>query len=248
MKYNILFTLNSSYFNYGKIFIKSLYDKNDMTNVPKVFIADTGLTKEQQDYFLRFDKVFLLNTGLKTDFNEGGTWGKGWQTSVVSKTASLKWILEYYKDDVMMIDADCLVLKDLSSVVTKKSIQVCDRSKENKEIPFLGSYIYIKSNPTGIQFVTEWIDNIEKSPLNRAKESPMLGKTLENYHYRDIHSVDRVMVSCYTKKEYDQHNQSPYIAHFKGGSLSKSTAEDQRKRIFGTHGFDNEIKKYLEDV
>jgi hypothetical protein len=246
--YNILFTLNSSYFNYGKIFIRSLFDNNDMSKVSKVFVADTGLTKEQKLFFESFDNTYILSTGLSTDFDEGGTWGKGWQKSVVSKTKSLKYILEETGEDVMMIDADCLVLKDLSNIISDKSIQLCDRANENPNIPFLGSYIYIKSNKSGIDFVSKWIKNIDESPLNRAKESPMLGKTVEEVGYEDVDNIKRVMVSCYTKKEYLMHNGEPFIAHFKGGSLSQSTEEDQRKRIYGTHGFDKEIEKYLRYV
>ena len=246
--YNILFTLNSSYFSYGKIFIRSLFDNNDMSKVSKVFVADTGLTEEQKQFFKSFDKTYILSTGLSSDFNEGGTWGKGWQTSVVSKTKSLKYVLEETKEDVMMIDADCIVLKDLSSIIGNKSIQLCDRTNENPKVPFLGSYIYIKSNHSGIGFVSKWIDKIEKSSLDKAKESPMLGKTVEEVGYDDIDTIKRVMVSCYTKKEFLASNGEPFIVHFKGGSLSQSTEEDQRKRIYGTHGFDIEIKKYLEDV
>jgi len=246
--YNILFTLNASYFNYGKIFMRSLFDINDMSKVSKVFVADTGLTEEQKLFFKSFDNTYILPTGLSTDFNEGGTWGKGWQTSVVSKTRSLKFVLEETGEDVMMIDADCLILKDLSSIISDKSIQLCDRTNENPNIPFLGSYIYIKSNKSGIDFVSKWIANIDQSPLNKAKESPMLGKTVEEVGYEDIDAIKRVMVSCYTKKEYLTHNSEPFIAHFKGGSLSQSTEEDQRKRIYGTHGFDKEIDKYLRHV
>lgn len=243
--YSILVTLNSSYFNYGKIFIRSLYDNNDMEKVSKVYVADTGLTEEEKDYFGTFEKTVIFSTGLTSNFNKGGTWGEGWQTSVTSKTLSLKWILEHSVEDVMMIDADCLVLKDLSPLIKKHSIQVCNRAEENKDIPFLGSYVYIKNNSTGLQFVSNWIENIRQSSLDRAKESPMLGKTVKEFNLEDIYSIERVMVSCYTKKEYTRHKEAPYIAHFKGGSLSQIIEEDQRKRIFGTHGFDEEVKKYL---
>ena len=224
-----------------------LFDNNDMSKVSKVFVADTGLIEEHRLFFESFDKTIILPTGLSTDFNEGGTWGKGWQTSVVSKTKSLKYVLEKTGEDVMMIDADCLVLKDLSNLISDNSIQVCERSFENSQVPFLGSYIYVKSNSFGLDFVSKWVENIENSPLNRAKESPMLTKTVREFNDKSqIDPIDRAMVSCYGMTEYNQLQQSPSIIHFKGSSLSGSLKEDQKKRIFGGHGFDKEVKKYLD--
>ena len=61
-KYNILITLNSSYFDYGKVLIKSLLDKNDMENVRNVFISDIGLEDEHKDYFTSLDdKITILD-------------------------------------------------------------------------------------------------------------------------------------------------------------------------------------------
>ena len=60
--YNILFTLNSSYYNYGKVFIRSLFDNNDMSKVSKVFVADTGLIEEHRLFFESFDKTIILPT------------------------------------------------------------------------------------------------------------------------------------------------------------------------------------------
>ena len=117
-------------------------------------------------------------------------------------------------------------------------------NKEFCEIEISGS----KNNKTGIDFVSEWIKNIEESSLLSAKESPMLGKTVDESLTEDIEFIDRVAVSCYNIKEYKEHNQTPFIIHFKGGSLSNVVGEDQKKRIYGSHGFDKEIKKYLDDV
>jgi hypothetical protein len=49
--YNIMVVFNSSYFPFGKVWINSLYEKNDMTKVNRVFIVDTGLEEHQKEYF-----------------------------------------------------------------------------------------------------------------------------------------------------------------------------------------------------
>jgi hypothetical protein len=47
--YNIMVVFNSSYFPFGKVWINSLYDKNDMSNVDTVYIVDTGLEESQKE-------------------------------------------------------------------------------------------------------------------------------------------------------------------------------------------------------
>ena len=83
--YNIFLSLNSSYVPYGKMFMKSLYDVVDMSRVDRVVIADTGLDLKDKQYFLAsYDKVDILETNLVSSFDQGGTWGKGWQSVVTS--------------------------------------------------------------------------------------------------------------------------------------------------------------------
>lgn len=240
-KYNILFTLNSSYIAYGKLFINSLYDNNDMKKVDTVYLADTGLTEPDKKFFNRFPHVKIIETNIFSDFNEGGTWGKGWSSSVVSKTQSLYNILVKSSIPIMMIDVDCIILKDLSSLLTPEmSIQLCCRKPHS--IPYLGSFVIIHPDEDGKTFVLNWIDNINNSPGTNAKESPNLGRTVLEHSHMKIEDIPRLKVSCYNKEEY---NSDVYIIHLKGSSLSEDIMEDHRKRIFGNHGFDSLIEKYL---
>lgn len=241
MKYNILFTLNSSYFKYGKIFINSLYDKNDMSKIDTVFLADTGLNKKDKDYFTQYPHIQIIDTNIISDFNEGGTWGKGWMSSVVSKTKSLYNILKTTSIPVMMVDADCIITKDLSPLLSfDANIQLCVRKAH--PVPYLGSFVIIRPNSEGLEFVGHWIANIDNQNSSKAKESPMLGKTVKDHPHIKIHEIPRILVSCHNKKEY---NDNVFIIHLKGGSLSTTLEQDQNKRIYGTHGFDSLIKKYL---
>lgn len=246
-KYNILFTLNSSYFTYGKIFINSMYDKNDMSKVNKIYLADTGLNDEDRKFFVKYPHVEILETNVISDFNDGGTWGNGWQKSVLSKTKSLYKLLFETNLPVMMIDADSVIVKDLSELIlVDKDIQICCRANENKEIPYLGSFVIAHNNDRTKEFIWKWIKNIDNNPTKRAKESPMLGKTVEEFrgvmYDLVIHDVPRVIVSCHTSQEF---NSDVSIIHLKGGSLSDDIEEDHSKRIHGTHGFGDLIERYI---
>ena len=113
MKYNIMVVFNSSYFPFGKVWINSLYDKNNMSNVDKVFIVDTGLKEEEKEYFKsKGSEVYIYDTGLDTDFNDGGAWGKGWQENVGSKTIIFQHLLSMTDIPLMMVDGDCIFVKD----------------------------------------------------------------------------------------------------------------------------------------
>ena len=115
-------------------------------------------------------------------------------------------------------------------------------------MPFLGSYIYIRNTEIGKQFVSTWIRAIENSTKQGPKESPALKDAINSVDTKYIKRINRVMVSCYNKIEYKKYNLEPFIIHFKGGSLSKNSNTDKNKRLFGTHGFDVEVKKYMRYV
>ena len=247
-KYNILVTLNSSYFEYGSVFINSLFDNNDMDLVENVFIADVGLENKHRKFFEKYPKVSFIDSSIKTDFNNGGTWGEGWVKAVTSKTKFLLKSLEISDKGVMMIDSDCLIIKPLHPLISNEDIQVCDRSFENKSNPFLGSYVYIQNNDIGKSFVKKWCQHIENSKISGAKESPALYETIKMCDPKYIKKIDRVMVSCYNKTEYNNCKNKPFIVHFKGRSLSENTHIDKQKRLFGGHGFNAEIEKYLHNV
>jgi hypothetical protein len=146
-----------------------------------------------------------------------------------------------------MIDADSIIVKDLSELIlTDKDIQICCRTNENKEIPYLGSFVVAHNNDRTKEFIWKWIQNIDNNPTKRAKESPMLSKTVKEFrgvmYDLVIHDLPRLIVSCHTSEEF---NSDVSIIHLKGGSLSDDIEQDHSKRIHGTHGFDNLIEKYI---
>ena len=143
--YNIFLSLNSSYVPYGKMFMKSLYDVVDMSRVDRVVIADTGLDLKDKQYFLAsYDKVDILETNLISSFDQGGTWGKGWQSVVTSKAKYLLEALKKYDTTTVMVDGDCIFLKDISEIISDDDIQLCYRGDEKPDNPYLGSYTAFK--------------------------------------------------------------------------------------------------------
>ena len=250
--YNIFFSLNNSYFHYGKMLLRSIFNTVNLDKVNMIVVADTGLSDEDKEFINNLDKTFILDTKLKTEFNKGGTWGEGWQQVVTTKTKFLLQALNKFKTDTLMLDADCIVVRDFYELLPKKQpIQLCHRGEENKQVPFLGSYIFVKNDTMSKNFLKQWIYNIENSSSDRAKESPNLGKTydsLSSEEKRKIVLVGRKYVSCYNIEEFKSMSPLPYIIHLKGGSLSKTIDEDIKKRIYGTHGFDKLVNLYLGDV
>ena len=230
------------------MFVRSLYEVLDLSKVGKVVVADTGLTQDQKNFLLSFDKVDLLKTNLKADFNDGGTWGKGWQSVVTSKAKNLYKALVKYNTTTVMVDADCIFTRDIAGIISEEDIQLCYRGDEKPDNPYLGSYVVFNPTENSYKFLEIWINLIDSNSSSRAKESPMLAKAVNEVGKDFIENIPRKLVSCYTKSEYDKSTVKPFIVHFKGGSLSPSVEADIKKRIYGTHGFDELIEKYLKDV
>ena len=82
--YNIFFILNSPYFIFGKILIKSIYKNCNTENVRKIYILDTGLSESEKKYLKSFDKVELLDSGLTTNFTNG-SWSEDWHINIALK-------------------------------------------------------------------------------------------------------------------------------------------------------------------
>ena len=241
MKYNIMVVLNSSYFNFGKVFMNSLHKKLNLSNIDTIFLVDIGLSKEHRDFFSSFEKVKIYDSELKTDFNDGGTWGAGWQTSVGAKTIMFKHILEQTDLPLVMIDGDCIFVKDFSELIDNSvDIQAC---KRNSSVPYLASFVVAQNNSRSIEFIESWIENISKKPMNVPRESPSLGETISQYGNRiNFKPVDRIKVSTHYENEFCD---DTYIIHLKGGSLSKDIKERELKSLMGGNNFENLIEDYL---
>jgi len=241
--YSIFFTINSVYFPFGKIFLRSLYEKVDMDKVERVFVSDTGLLPDQKEFILSFDKVNIIEnaSGIKVhDF--GGPWSKSWHQNVSSKTITLRKIASN-NTPIVMIDADCMFVKDISSIVDLHyDIQICDRPAKRAtktKSNCIGSFISI-NNEKSLSFLDRWIDNmnsIKKIPLNKApgksrpKESKCLSMVFDSEFSKEfrikVHS--EAEVSARPLDYFLNPLPDTKIVHFKG----RSSAVDFDGRFCG---------------
>ena len=241
MKYNIMVVLNSSYFNFGKVFINSLYDNVDIDNIDTIFIADTGLSKSNKEYFKKFNKVYIHDTGLQTDYDDGGSFGNGWQQSIGCKTVILKSLLEQTNLPIVMIDGDCIFVKDFSHIIDSSyDIQSC---KRNSNVPYLASFVVAHNNKNCLTFLDKWIELISQKPINVPRESPSLGEAvLELKDKIKVGDIPQIKVSTHNEKEFCE---DTLIIHLKGSSVSKDILEREKKSLTGNKNFSVLIEKYL---
>jgi hypothetical protein len=240
--YNIMAVFNSSYFPFGKVWINSLYDKNDMSNVPKVFIVDTGLKEEEREYFLsKGDEVYIYDTKLKTDYNDGGAWGRGWQENVGSKTIVFKHLLEVTKLPLVMVDGDCIFVKDLEPLIDSNyDIQLC---KRDAGTPYLGSTVIGQPRNATLDFMTLWIDRIETKPTNVPRESPSLSEIVEEKnHFANVGDIDRILVSTHWESEF---SDNTHIIHLKT-DIADRKIETRIRKSLESPDFKDLILEYLD--
>ena len=243
MKYSIMVVFNSSYFPFGRVWINSLYDKNDMSKVDKVFIVDTGLKKEEKDYFSsKGDEVYIYNTGLDTDFNDGGAWGNGWQENVGSKTIVFKHLLEMTQKPLVMVDGDCIFVKDLYPLIDNNyDIQLC---KRDSGTPYLGSFVIGQPRNATSDFMTLWIDRIATKPTNVPRESPSLSEiAYEKNHFANVGDVDRILVSTHNENEFCD---DTYIIHLKSATVDRRIDARLRKYLIESPNFRDIILRYSD--
>ena len=243
MKYNMMVVFYSSYFPFGRLWINSLYDKNNMSNVDKVFIVDTGLKKEEKEYFKsKGSEVHIYDTGLDTDFNDGGAWGKGWQENVGSKTIIFQHLLSMTDIPLMMVDGDCIFVKDLYPLIDSHcDIQLC---KRDAGTPYLGSFVIGQPRQQTLDFMTKWIERIATKPTNVPRESPSLSEVaMEEWSNLSIGNIDRLLVSTHNENEYGEHT---YIVHLKSATVDRKIDSRLRKYLIESPNFQTMIKEYSD--
>lgn len=222
---------------FGKIFIKSYFEHN-IDDCNYLFILDAGLEQKDINWLNQFEKVHIIGSDVNTTFKDGNT-STDWTKTVVAKTIGLRAILkEYDVTPILMIDSDCLVLQEISSLIDiDMDIQICNRPDHHT--PMLGSYVSI--NKPCLEFMDKWIDTIPtiSTPW---KESPALSKIyLEFKDKIKIGIVPEHVVSCYEKEKVDD---SVKIIHFKSGAAHKTIEESIQRRIY-ERGFGHKVKKYV---
>mgnify|MGYP006095736911 FL=1 len=222
---------------FGKIFIQSYFEYNlDKCNY--FFILNAGLKEHDIKWLSQFDKIQIIGSDVNTNFKNGNT-SDDWTKTVVAKTYGLREILKSYDvTPIIMIDSDCLVLQEISSLINMDmDIQICNRP--DHLTPMLGSYVSI--NKSNLDFMDKWINTIPtiSTPW---KESPALSKIYLEYKDKlEIGLIPEQIVSCYDKETI---TPDVRIVHFKSGAAHKTIEESIQKRIY-ERGFGEEVKKYV---
>ena len=197
MKYNIMTVLSDNYLVFGKLFINSLFENIDYSNINKIIIVDTGLSDDSKNYLLDFPKVELV----ETDDNDTSSkiHDKGWEKKTYSKSTYLlnhiKNSSEFYP--TILFDSDVIFYRNFFDILNNQEHQdsdviACERNQIGRTpghaatSTHIGCFICIKSEK-GIPFVEYWINNLMESLNNGIpsgvlpKESPALSKAIKDF-------------------------------------------------------------------
>ena len=108
MKYNIITVANENYKDFLKLFVNSLFENVDFNSINRIYIFDTGLSKETKDYVDLFPSVEIVDTQMSIDSKEIHGEGKKYLLkNKVSKRYFRKRFTAYFYDRF-----DCISLKD----------------------------------------------------------------------------------------------------------------------------------------
>lgn len=228
MKYNILTVLNESYKIFGDLFVTSLFENIDISQVNKTYIFDTGLEDETKAYLSLFPTVEIVDTGIQSQ--SGQIHDQGWKDSTYSKTTFLLDTLIKDGLPTVMIDSDCIFIQEFSDLLQfdKNDIVVTARDREGFS-RHIGSF-FSANNPSKnvLSFVRRWIENLEDLKKNtdmKHVESPALSKTVaEMSSELSILELPEDLISCVLPEKYpDQANIRIY--HLKSDYYAKTIPE-----------------------
>ena len=234
MKYNIMTVANENYKKFIKLFINSLFELYDMADVNKVYVYDTGLSKETIEYLQDFPKIEVVKTSIISVSNK--IHDEGWKTSTYSKTKFLLEILIQDELPTFMIDSDCIFVSNFQHLVDWDSdVVACDRNREGFS-KHIGSFFGAINVENSKEFLVKWIDNLEYLQNNtdmKHCESPALSKTIKENSYNVQELPEQVVSAVFP-------DQTSLIFHLKSDYYAKTVEE----RISLPHAI-NFVKRYL---
>ena len=225
---------NEDYKKFIKLFVNSLFELYDMVDVNKVYIYDTGLSKETVEYLLDFPKIEVVETDVVSISSK--IHDEGWKTSTYSKTKFLLEIL--IKDDLptFMIDSDCIFVSNFQHLIDWDcDIIACDRDREGFS-KHIGSFFGAINIENSKDFLTKWIDNLKYLQDNtdmKHCESPALSKTIKENDYKLQELPEQIVSAVFP-------DQTSLIFHLKSDYYAKTVEE----RISLPHAIDF-VKRYL---
>ena len=257
-KYNIFILLNDGYIKLGKIFMNSLFKNTNINNINNIFVGNIGLSEENKKFIKSYEKVIIIDTDKYIKFD--GVQTKSWFNAVSMKTKILLELVEKNNFPLIMIDSDCLILKDFDHKIDLNyDIQVCKRERickgfNDMKLKYIASFLII-NNKNSVEFIKNWIENINKmyesTKLNKsnrclALETPSMCMMIDKYKDSlKINELDEREISSCCKYSGEKtliiHMKSPY------GTTNTDHEHNFNKRISNVKNFDkNKILSYLK--
>ena len=214
MKYNILTVCNEDYAPFIKLFVNSMFELVDISNVEKVLIYNTGLSKETIKYLNNFPKVMVV----KTDIEAGSSkiHDEGWKKNTYSKTKFLLETLEETMTPTIMIDSDCIFVEDFEDLLGfQKDFSVCVRERKGFS-RYIGSLFAALNVEKSIDFLKKWIVNIDvlqRTTKMKHCESPALVKTVDETDFK-VQEIEEQVISAVFPDDSSRiiHLKSDYYA------------------------------------
>lgn len=254
--YNIFFVLNSIYIDFGKILLGSIYENCDLSKINRIYISETGLKKVHLDYIKKkYDKVDFISSSTVTKFKKWRSHGEEWQRNISNKTKEYLKILKDGRCPLVMIDADCMVIKDLYDLIDLDyDIQLCSRRRRRS--PYLASF-FISNNINAVGFVEKWRSIYKcncKVYRNQPMESPSLGFAYLSHGKKykiKKHDLNEVAADPRSYIENEEYRGDTKIIHFKvtsrmvDGEVVPKTSDFNIMFNRRTYLFKNKIQKYL---
>ena len=240
MYYNIFTIANSGYFKFCRIFVESLHKNLDLSKINKIFIGDTGLTKNELKYLSMYDKIEVVSTDYVS--KDTSLWSEDWLNVVGFKTKLLRELVKKEEVPIVMIDLDCMFVNDFHDLVfgifaDENPIKVCYRKEH--PIPYIGSFVSIGDKEKGINFLDKWIEKIENWG-GVPKESPALSQLCEEVN---VCELDEKIICAYCDSK-EMEEWAVKIVHFKSRYKFDNFEDDFKDRVI-VRGFERLVKEFI---
>lgn len=233
-KYNLLILVNDPYMNLALIFLNSLHQNTNMSNIGKIFVKDIGMSAENEDMLVaNYPKIEILDGHHNYGFTK--VHSKQWLDSLTQKTKTLLEITQNQSNlPLVMIDTDMVVMEDFDHLIDKKyDLQVCKRKFPSPRrdldliLKYIASFFVVnRASEKATQFIKDWIhqmDEMYRRNLKPAYETPSMCQMIEKYQSElQIGELDEVRISSNCKYVEGE----THIIHMK--SVSSSTTLMQR--------------------
>ncbi len=248
MKINIVTVSNESYSKFLRVWLSSFYDVMDLSNINKVYIANTGFSKETRNFISCFPKTEIVETGIKSSFSKlhDEEWGK----SNYCKLPIIKNVLSKDKIPTFFIDVDCLFNYDFyESLDLSNDLFVCDTSDRTAHCnsKYIGSFygFGVENIQKNIAFIDKWHDTILNSTkiVQAWRESPSLSMLVMDQNYAKSYKIQYLNESKISANLFSPKND-PFIYHLKSEGAFGYITEEQRLNM--PH-VSRKIKRYVVD-